>query len=308
MALRYDRGKVYNAASMEELEPFLDESELRQMLTKQKCGGVCVDGSRCFLGDMSDIFGDWVPDALLYRLFAAMALRPQVTWQVLTKRPERMRQYLTRRYMPGAIADACRLSFDALRFTSDNLMPWPLPNVWLGVSVENQQQAKERLPELLETPATVRFASFEPLLGGIDATRLAVPRVHGTYLLNAFTGKGTTHHGEPFTQLPGKLDWAIVGGESGPGARPCELDQIQSLVEQCHLAGVPCFVKQVGSRPTRTHWYGHPLAPIQVPADLRNRKGNDPAEWPEGLRVRQFPGEVQLLKDQHHDDRDTCPD
>src|SRR5262249_34461457 len=95
LALRYDRGKLFNAANMEELEPFLDDDELRKMLTAKTVGGRQVSGSRCFVGDMTDLFGEWVPDQLLDKLFAVFALRRDVTWQVLTKRAKRMHRYFT---------------------------------------------------------------------------------------------------------------------------------------------------------------------------------------------------------------------
>ena len=116
-----------------------------------------ASGKRCFVGDMTDIFGEWVPDALLDRLFTVFAERPDVTWQVLTKRANRMRAF----------------------FTDGGRVParWPLPNVWLGVSCEDQQRADERIPHLLQTPAAIRFISAEPLLtppgeeGMLEASR-----------------------------------------------------------------------------------------------------------------------------------------
>src|SRR5690606_37330544 len=120
--------------------------------------------------------------------------------------------------------------------------PWPPPNVWLGVSCERQQEADERIPDLLATPAAVRFVSAEPLLGPIDFARLG----DATFRLNAFTGEA--EHTLGFKdRTRGRLDWIIVGGESGPGARPMHPAWARSIRDQCASAGVPFFFKQWGS-------------------------------------------------------------
>lgn len=146
---------------------------------------------------------------------------------------------------------------------------WPLPNVWHGVSAEDQQRADERIPHLLQTPAAVRFVSAEPLLGPVDLRVVPIPT-----------------QGPRETAIR-RLDWVIVSGESGPAARPCDLGWIRSIVEQCRAASVPVFVKQLGARP------------IGVRDELRrakglarifyDAKGGDPAEWPSDLRVREVP-------------------
>ncbi len=153
---------------------------------------------------------------------------------------------------------------------------WPLPNVWLGVSVEDQQRADERIPHLLRTPATVRFLSAEPLLSEVDLWRF----LEG-------------HNGEPVG------DWVIVGGESGLNSRPCDVDWIRSLVAQCRSAKVACFVKQLGSAPRGDEvlaptgrFRNHPQTgqrQLQLKVTLKDRKGGNPSEWPADLRVRQFP-------------------
>jgi protein gp37 len=147
-------------------------------------------------------------------------------------------------------------------FHEGEIVP-PLPNVWLGVSVENQATADERIPLLLQTPAAVRFLSCEPLLRLIEIRRPAT--------------MGAPKTGE-------RLDWVIVGGESGPEARPCDLAWVRSLVSQCQAASVPVFVKQLGARPT-CDGCGDLIA-IKGPQD---RKGGDPDEWPPDLRVREYP-------------------
>lgn len=235
IALRFDRGKIFNARNMEELEPFLDEKELRHMRTAKTIGGVPVSGSRCFIGDMTDLFGEWVPDDLMNHLFSSvLEIRQDVTWQILTKRAERMRQYLSWRWGEGRL---------------------PCRNIHIGVSVENQKAANERIPILLQTPAAVRFLSCEPLLGPIDLMHYASiePRPpHYWQEQNMLTGWmcGAGRHGCGPGQQGPKIDWAICGGESGPNRRDCRIEWIQSIRDQCREAGVSCFVKQdSGPRP-----------------------------------------------------------
>jgi hypothetical protein len=168
---------------------------------------------------------------------------------------------------------------------------WPPSNVWLGASVEDQPRADERIPELLRVPAAVRFLSIEPMLGPV---KLDDPIVTNHIQIGeqwsrydwAFplTGRGWDAQGDEIGRRPEfvSVDWVIVGGESGPKARPCHVEWIRSIVEQCKAAGVPCFVKQLGARPVLD---GKPL-------DLQDSKGGEPEKWPEDLRVREMP-EVQ---------------
>lgn len=160
-----------------------------------------------FVNSMSDLFHKDVPTEFIWQVFCAMQQAPRHTFQILTKRPERM---------AGVVAEMYAAS------CSD-----PLPNVWLGTSVENQAMADERIPHLLDCPAAVRFLSCEPLLGPVELTRYDVD---GRYM----------------PRLPVKLDWVIVGGESGHGARPMHPDWARSLHDQCQAAGVPFFFKQWG--------------------------------------------------------------
>lgn len=171
LALRYGRGGPFTKAEMAKVEPFLDEKELGQLLKSPK-----LIGKRCFIGDMTDVFGDLVPDAFLVELFAVFAARPDVTFQVLTKRADRMRKLLNRSDFDEAMAQAIgdlELSDEQHDAAIDS--SWPLPNVWLGCSVENQEQADKRIPALLATPAAVRFLSCEPLLGPIRLDGPAFP-------------------------------------------------------------------------------------------------------------------------------------
>ena len=161
---------------------------------------------RIFVNSMSDLFHQDIHDDFIGMVFRTMARAPQHTFQVLTKRAERMQRLLTHPKMRGFVGDA----------------PWPLPNVWIGVSVEDQATADKRIPLLLDTPAAVRWISAEPLLAPID---LAEHGLHGG---------------------PGQLDWVVVGGESGPKARPMHPEWARGLRDQCSAAGVPFLFKQWG--------------------------------------------------------------
>lgn len=171
---------------------------------------------RVFVNSMSDLFHDRVPDSFIAQVFAVMARTPQHTYQVLTKRHSRMRSLVGG--VDGSGHRLCEAAPD--EHTAQVLYDavWPLSNVWLGVSAENQQWANIRIPALLDTPAAVRFVSAEPLVGPV----LLDPDWSG-------------------------LGWVIVGGESGRGARPMHPDWARSLRDQCDVAGVPCFFKQAGS-------------------------------------------------------------
>ena len=170
---------------------------------------------RVFVNSMSDLFHDSVPDEYVASVWAVMALAPEHTFQVLTKRHGRMRSLLSSDRFAKLFAEALYQHIGSATL--------PLPNVWLGVSAENQQWADIRIPALLDTPAAVRFVSAEPLLGRIDLTGLLV------------TAGGSE-----------QVDWVIVGGESGPGARPMHPDWARLLRDQCAAAGIPFFFKQRG--------------------------------------------------------------
>jgi protein gp37 len=177
-----------------------------------------------FVNSMSDMFHPGFTDAEIDRVFEVMALCPHHTFQILTKRAERMARYCAKREV--------------------------LPNVWLGVSAERQREAEERIPWLLATKAAIRFVSAEPLLGPIDFC-------------------------EPeYFEQPRPLDWVIVGGESGRYARECQSEWIRLIVNQCETYRVPVFVKQLGSK-------------SDLP--LKDKKGGDMFEFPEHLRIRQWP-------------------
>lgn len=210
---------------------------------------------RIFVDSMSDLFHEDVPDEFIDQVFGAMALADWHIFQVLTKRPARMLASLQRLAdkfvtespflqavsVPGQaqvrteIGWATGSSLRPERTRDDPFaLTWPLPNVWLGVSVEDQQRADERIPLLLQTPAAVRFLSCEPLLGPVDLLRWLDPH------RNRHTGY------PPCTCI--KLGWVIAGGESGPNFRPMDLDWARSLRDQCKAAGVAFHFKQVGGR------------------------------------------------------------
>lgn len=211
---------------------------------------------RIFVNSMSDLFHEDVADDFIDRVFAVMALAHQHTFQVLTKRPQRMLQYvddepheritdLILEIDPDAWHKHRYNVFDA-DFDEDGavdmITAWcPPNNVWFGVSVEDQPTADDRIPLLLQTPASVRFLSCEPLLGPINLDGIVsrTPPDRPGYDL-AFSALRTGHF------VPSKIDWVIVGGESGPNARPMHPDWARSVRDQCQAAGVPFFFKQWG--------------------------------------------------------------
>lgn len=255
---------------------------------------------KIFVNSMSDLFHENVPDEWIDKIFAVMALSPQHIFQILTKRPERMRSYLLGRseismkwfHKAKWIYQEIMVDENPERFFWDYSTGrhiFPLPNVWLGVSVENQQTADERIPLLLETPAAIRFLSCEPLLGEIDFKRQCPVSCDGE------CGQTSPYKLLGNTELDSTVDWVIVGGESGQNARPCNIDWIRSIVQQCKEADVPVFVKQLGSG--RSEYSG--AARIQPTGNIKDgqqgafvykhKKGGDISEFPEDLRVREFP-------------------
>jgi protein gp37 len=203
---------------------------------------------------MSDLFHESVPFEFIGSVFGVMASTPRHTFQVLTKRPARMLEFCEWIKGRGAAASGmfphddlewrmlhCLRALGLRRVQCTIGEHWPIPNVWLGVSVEDQRSAEERIPRLVQTPAAHRFLSIEPLLEDL-----------GTLDLRG-------------------IDWVFVGGESGPGARYCAPEWIRSIVKQCHSAKVPVFIKQMGT------WWARYLnfeaskgqEPLEWPEDLR---------------------------------------
>lgn len=222
---------------------------------------------RVFVNSMSDLFHESLTNEQIAAVFGVMAACPQHTFQVLTKRSKRMREWFAwadgwpartpaeltaRSHGPSArerIEDAMKSVLNGVVETTPVRRDsrWPLPNVWLGVSVENQSAADERIPDLLATLAAVRFLSCEPLLGPVDA-RMQFDRAND-------------------------IDWLIAGCESGPGARPADVAWLRSLRDQCRAAGVPFFLKQAkyidGPRGTRS-----PISSTPPFADLTQDHGS----------------------------------
>lgn len=225
---------------------------------------------RIFVNSMSDLFHEGVPDEFIARVFAVMAVAQQHTFQLLTKRHGRMRSLLNRPEFRAQVEDAIRGVAAAHAPDQAWFRAWPLPNVWVGVSVEDQKRAELRVPALLDTPAAVRWISAEPLLGPVDLgqvwdfcpTHDRPGQVDGWgFCVNCPDTRG--------------LDWIVAGGESGPGARPMRAEWAESLRDQCARAGVPFFMKQAGTVLARS-W------------ECGDRKGGDPSEWPVEL-PREYP-------------------
>ncbi len=206
------------------------------------------------------------------RLFDLIRHTPHLDWLLLTKRPENVPRMVS----PGW------------------LLNWPR-NVWLGTSVEDQQAADERIPQLLKVPAAVRFLSCEPLLGPLDLNRW----LYSSYDRAAMDS-------QLISPLPGteaaarwtvKVNWVILGGESGPGSRPMNVEWVEDVLADCNQSGTACFVKQLGARPfdpreADRHGDAHPDGPAADPScrlSLSDRKGGDWEEWAESLRVREMP-------------------
>jgi len=236
-----------------------------------------------FVNSTSDLFHPALTNQEIASVFGVMAATPQHTYQVLTKRADRLPEWFE--WAGSAIGRdktgaRSRIECDPLttctiqasrrvHIPAGTPRPtWPLPNVWLGVSAENQEWADKRIPKLLEVEAAVRFVSAEPLLGAIDLSK--VPGLNkggqlGFDILRNF--------------------WVIVGGESGAGARPCNVRWIWHIVSQCAIPGVPVFVKQLG-RFAYDDGGGREFVTDQSDG---SRKGDAIHLWPEDLRVRQMP-------------------
>jgi len=218
-----------------------------------ECGAITRHQRRVF-PSLCDWLDEDVPIEWLADFLKLIHDTPNLDWLLLTKRPENFHRVDEAEDLLG---DEAAEMVHA--WASEGEAP---KNVWIGVSCENQEYADKRILELLKIPAKIRFVSAEPLLGPIDFY----------FYQNGFKGE---HY----------LDWVIIGGESGPKARPCVVEWIRDIVLQCKRASVPCFVKQLGTNPQfnrdSTQLY------------FRHKKGGEPKEWPEDLRVRQFPSYLE---------------
>lgn len=209
-----------------------------------------------FVNSMSDLFHENVPDEAIDKVFAVMALTPQHTYQILTKRSARMRAYCSafsegKRSVISAGSEI-RGSIIGAVLRGEPARVQPLPNVWLGVSTERQKEADERIPDLLATPAAVRFISAEPLLSEIDLTVIRWRDEDAEVRANVLTGEAWVENSDSASAYTDaadgntRIDWVIAGGESGPGARPMHPDWVRSLRDQCAAAGSAFFFKQWG--------------------------------------------------------------
>lgn len=189
---------------------------------------------RVFVNSMSDLFHARVPAAFITQVWRTMHATPQHTYQVLTKRPERLARVLAKVHADLGLTE-------------------PLPNCWLGTSIESDEYTR-RADALRQAPAAVRFISAEPLLGPLSSLDL--------------TG----------------IDWLILGGESGPGARLLEPQWIRDLIDDARTAGAAPFVKQLGSA-----WARNTAACGKTVAAMGDTKGGKPEYWPANLRIREYP-------------------
>jgi protein gp37 len=247
----FGNGLPYKASSLPQSELFLDEKMLMQPLRWQK-------RKKVFVCSMTDLFGRFVSDEQIDRIFAVMALSQKHTFQILTKRPERMYNYMQRLSKSiNPLESVARELGHTFFYEGFSTLAWPIRNVWLGTSVEDKETYQKRIPHLSQTPASVRFISFEPLLADV-----------GDLMLDGICG--------------GAFQWAIIGGESGKGARRFNLEWAASIINQCHAAHVSVFMKQLGANA----WNG---ARGLSKTKIFDRKGGDMSEWPESFRVRNFP-------------------
>jgi len=259
MNRRLGTGLPFKPGHREDIRLALDHRMLTQPLRWKKPRMI-------FVCSMTDLFAEFVEDEWIDKMFAVMALCPQHTFQVLTKRPDRMRKYVSQETEAGRLGTWARVTgegvADALEIAEISWNghandrhsraiaacgAWPLPNVWLGTSVEDQATADERIPDLLATPAAIRFVSYEPALGPVDWINIDAcgSKVRGMWNVNALTGENDDMC-RPCKPVA-KLDWIIAGGESGPKSRPCHPDWIRQTRDQCAAAGTAFLFKQWGS-------------------------------------------------------------
>jgi protein gp37 len=281
--LAFGTGLPYKPGHEQDLDIVLDEKTLTQPLRWRHPRTI-------FVCSMTDLFGAFVPDAMIDRVLAIAALCPQHTFIVLTKRSARMRDFMSgftcdgaRRFHIAVAAGRLMEDGDSAHDSVANAA-WPLANVWLGVSAERQQEADERIPDLLATPAAIRFASIEPLLGAVDLTDLD------------HTGdcRREQKHGIDClwkTTLRPRLNWVIVGGESGPNARPMHPDWARALRDQCDAANVPFFFKQWGE------WAPARVRPSETLGKYAIASAGPHSDfWPQTVSlVDQYPRQINLF-------------
>lgn len=272
----------FKAQNKQFIEAQMNDEELWKIIKLNNRLAKKNETTRMFCFDMTDLFGDFITDEMRDKFFAVVAMCPQITFQILTKRAKEMRDYFIWKQRRGIYAiDEIRKIAGRLTGKKIPRFEFPSHNLHLGVSVENQKTADERIPYLLETPAALRFLSVEPLLEEVDLEHLKYKNT----LINPLSRRyGVNETVTPFEfgyAGLGGIDWVIVGGESGAKARLCDVNWIRSIVRQCKAANVPVFVKQLGTYPHE----GGACYEFQ----FKSKKGGDITEFPEDLRVREFP-------------------
>lgn len=267
---RFGTGLPFEVPHLGDHEFYVDERILQEPLRRKKPATI-------FVGDMMDLFHEAIPDKFIVRVFEVMAQASQHTFQVLTKRAERMSAWSNGLiHAPATFMATLRPSevgqFPPAAHITHTFReyPWPLPNVWLGTSVESQKYADERTRFLRDTPADVRFLSIEPQL-----ERIVLPA-------HCCPDPAFRHVNINGGILPLKFDWVIVGGESGPGARPFNVQWAEDLLLQCRRSGIAFFMKQLGSNA------GYISNDVWAPIAAHS-KGGDLNDIPESLRVREWP-------------------
>ena len=234
---------------------------------------------RVFVNSMSDLFHERLSFSAIDQIFTVMVAAPQHTYQILTKRPERMSEYFSSGQHDHGHGPR-RADYHLGQ------------SIWLGVSVENQATADARIPLLLKTPADKRFVSYEPALGPVDFASWLLPRYPDA------RPEMREQYAKKWKALHPSIDWIIIGGESGPGARPFNIEWARKTLLQC-VSRAACYVKQLGAHP-----YGVRHNPefrvwphskeffrdnSHVSTALSDKKGGRIEEWPEDLRVREYP-------------------
>lgn len=225
---------------------------------------------RVFCGSYCDVCEDR-PDLVEQRnrLIGLIEATPSLDWLLLTKRPENF-----------------GLFCGPLGWSGE----WPR-NVWAMTTCEDQERANKRIPELIKVNARIRGVSYEPALGPVRFHEWILPVCDGCGV--KVNPRDTSCDKCGRSRKPTALDWIIVGGESGRGARPFNFYWARSTLRQCEAAGVACFVKQMGSN-AHDAWLTNPKI-------FKDKKGSCPSEWPEDLRVREFPKEVGGRGERNHD-------
>lgn len=230
-----------------------------------------------FVNSMSDLFHPSVPEIFIDRVYAAMFLADQHFFQILTKRAERMQEYLSAPHREERVYEAIEWLADRAGIADYLFDGLPLPGVALGVSIEDVERRDERLDPLLDTPAAIRWISAEPLLEKVD-----------------FGFRIWNHRYDH-----GGVDWVVIGGESGPiqKVRPFQLRWLRSMLEDSEAGGVPAYVKQLGRRcyNATTAYFDQELLPV----DLKHPRGGDPKEWPAWANVREYPSAMHAWMSRH---------